>query len=120
MRRAIANPVVHLELRTGDLPRACAFYTQLFDWQIEAVHSGAASYDAIELGTGIQGGVAECDDATSRWLPYVEVPDIFEVGERGRLLGAAVILEPREGPAGWRSVLSTPAGGEIALWQPKV
>jgi len=23
----------------------------------------------------------------------------------------------REGPAGWRSVIATPAGGEIALWQ---
>jgi hypothetical protein len=30
-----------------------------------------------------------------------------------------VLLEPREGPAGWRSVVSTPAGGEIAFWQPK-
>jgi predicted enzyme related to lactoylglutathione lyase len=28
-------------------------------------------------------------------------------------------LSPREGPAGWRSVVATPAGGEIALWQPK-
>jgi predicted enzyme related to lactoylglutathione lyase len=22
-------------------------------------------------------------------------------------------------PAGWRSVVATPSGGEIALWQPK-
>jgi hypothetical protein len=29
------------------------------------------------------------------------------------------MLSPREGPAGWRSVVSTPAAGEIALWQPK-
>ena len=39
--------------------------------------------------------------------------------ERGRALGAAVLLEPCEGPAGWRSVLATSDGGEIALWQPK-
>jgi len=31
-----------------------------------------------------------------------------------------VLFEPREGPAGWRSVVSTPAGGEIAFWQQKV
>jgi len=30
-----------------------------------------------------------------------------------------VLFEPHEGPAGWRSVVSTPAGAEIALWQPK-
>jgi hypothetical protein len=31
-----------------------------------------------------------------------------------------VLLEPREGPAGWRSVVATPAGGEIAFSQQKV
>jgi hypothetical protein len=30
-----------------------------------------------------------------------------------------VLLEPREGPAGWRSVITEPAGGEVALWQRK-
>jgi hypothetical protein len=30
-----------------------------------------------------------------------------------------VKLEPREGPAGWRSVIATPAGAEIAFWQQK-
>jgi predicted enzyme related to lactoylglutathione lyase len=39
--------------------------------------------------------------------------------DEARALGASVLLEPREGPAGWRSVLKGPAGGEIALWQPK-
>ena len=53
------------------------------------------------------------------WLPYVEVQEIEAMTERGRALGAAVLLEPREGPAGWRSVLATSDGGEIALWQPK-
>jgi len=35
------------------------------------------------------------------------------------MLGASMLLEPREGPAGWRSIVVVPAGGEIALWQPK-
>jgi hypothetical protein len=34
-------------------------------------------------------------------------------------LGAAVLLEPREGPAGWRSVVAAPGAGELALWQPR-
>ncbi len=43
------------------------------------------------------------------------------VGQRDRAisLGAAALLGPREGPAGWRSVVRSHAGGEIALWQPK-
>jgi hypothetical protein len=28
-------------------------------------------------------------------------------------------MEPREGPAGWRSVVASPAGAEIAFWQQK-
>jgi hypothetical protein len=30
-----------------------------------------------------------------------------------------VKMEPREGPAGWRSILAVPAGAQVALWQPK-
>ena len=37
----------------------------------------------------------------------------------GATLGARVLLEPREGPTGWRSVVATPAGGELALWRGK-
>ena len=50
---------------------------------------------------------------------HVSVPDIVAVTERARELGAEVTLEPRDGPAGWRSVVVTPFGGEIAFWQPK-
>jgi predicted enzyme related to lactoylglutathione lyase len=39
--------------------------------------------------------------------------------EQSQRLGAKLLLPPREGPAGWRSILAVPAGGEIALWQPK-
>jgi predicted enzyme related to lactoylglutathione lyase len=44
---------------------------------------------------------------------------VSEATERARLLGASVLLQPREGPAGWRSAVEAPAGGEIAMWQPK-
>ena len=113
------NPVVHLELHTGDLPHACSFYTRLFGWRTETIDLSCGSYLALELGDGIDGGVVECDTGRPLWLPYVEVPDVSETTERARRLGASVPLEPREGPAGWRSVLAAPSGAEIALWQPK-
>jgi predicted enzyme related to lactoylglutathione lyase len=113
------NPVVHLELQTGNLPRACAFYTRLFGWRAETIHVGSRTYMALELGNGIEGGVVECDRQSCSWLPYVEVPDIVDATDRARLLGAAVQLDCREGPAGWRSILAPPSGAEIALWQPK-
>jgi predicted enzyme related to lactoylglutathione lyase len=119
MTRGVPNPMVHLELRTANLPRACAFYTGLFGWRAETVHTGSGNYLALELGDGLEGGVVEHETERPFWLPYVEVADVAEATERARLLGASVVLSPREGPAGWRSVLAAPAGGEVALWQPK-
>jgi len=119
MPRAPDHPVVHLELHTGNLPRACSFYTRLFGWKAETVHVGSGSYLALGLGAGLDGGVVERESERPLWLPYVRVPDIENATELARCLGADVTLEPREGPAGWRSVVEAPAGAEIALWQPK-
>ena len=98
--------------------RACL--TRLFGWRAEQVAVGNCSYLTLGLGNGINGGVVEYDRERSLWLPYVEVADVSDVTERARSLGGTVVLEPREGLAGWRSVVSVPAGAEIALWQPKV
>jgi uncharacterized protein len=119
MRPLAANQVVHLELHTGDLAMARAFYAELFGWRPERIDTRHGSYLALELGEGIGGGIVECPTERSLWLPYVEVSDIRQATDRARLLGACVLLEPREGPAGWRSVLTTRTGGEIALWQHK-
>jgi predicted enzyme related to lactoylglutathione lyase len=114
------NPLVHLELETWNLPRACSFYTRLLGWQAERIVLDAGSYVALELGTTVQGGVVERDTGDSLWLPYVEVPDVVVVTDRGRALGAEVLVQPCEGPAGWRSVLLAPTGEKVALWQPKI
>jgi uncharacterized protein len=120
MGASLANPVVHLELRTWDLAGACAFYAALFGWEAETLAAGSASYVALRLSECLQGGVIEHEGRRPAWLPYVEVPDIVEATERGRGLGAETLMAPREGPAGWRSVLAVPAGAEVALWQPKL
>ena len=113
------RPVVHLELHTGDRARASAFYGRLLCWRRQLIRAGCGSYLSLELGEGFGGGIVECGIARPRWLPYVEVDQIDEAVESARRLGASVLLAPREGPAGWRSVISAPDCGELALWQPK-
>jgi predicted enzyme related to lactoylglutathione lyase len=115
----MTGDVVHLELHTTNLARACAFYSELLDWRPERVESGGRSYVALDLGGGLGGGVVECGAERATWLPYVSVPDVTAATERARRLGAAVLLAPREGPAGWRSVVVAPDAGEVAFWQPK-
>ena len=114
------KPVVHLELHTGDLAAAREFYAGACGWRPEQVGLRNGSYLALELGERLGGGIVECGARRPLWLPYVEVPDVFEATERARALGASVTLEPREGPAGWRSVVAEGAAGEVAFWQSKL
>jgi predicted enzyme related to lactoylglutathione lyase len=113
------HPVVHLELHTGNLAGACTFYEKVCGWRTERIDTGAGSYRTLESGQGLTGGVVECATKRALWLPYVAVEEVSGATERARDLGARVLLEPREGPAGWRSVVATPEGGEIAFWQQK-
>jgi predicted enzyme related to lactoylglutathione lyase len=119
MRPLRSNPLVHLELHTADLPQAGDLYAELCGWRPEWIDTRAGSYLSLELGDGFGGGIVECGIRHPLWLPYVEVAAIAEATDRARRLGASVLLEPREGPAGWRSVVTTAAGGELAFWQPK-
>jgi uncharacterized protein len=114
-----ANPVIHLELHTRDLWGAVEFYAQLFGWRPERIRAGGGSYVALGMGNGVGGGVVECEAEHPLWLPYVDVPDVGATTDRARDLGGDVLLSPREGPEGWRSVVAAPDGGEVAFWQAK-
>ena len=113
------RPLVHLELHTGDLQRARDACAALCGWEPRRIETAHGSYLALGLGDELGGGIVECEARRPLWLPYVEVGDIAEATERARRYGATVLLDRREGPAGFRSVVATPAGGEIAFWQRK-
>jgi predicted enzyme related to lactoylglutathione lyase len=121
MSGGYANRVVHLELHTSDLERATAFYAGLCGWQLQSVETGAGAYLTLDLGSDrpISGGAVACPTPRPLWLPYVEVGSADGSTARAVELGARVLLPPREGPAGFRSVVAAPSGGEIAFWQPK-
>jgi predicted enzyme related to lactoylglutathione lyase len=113
------RPVAHLELHTADGNGARAFYSELLGWRSERIEAAGRSYLALDLGEGPSGGIVECGTERALWIPYVSVPEIMPATARAEELGASVLLGPREGPAGWRSVVRAPDGGEIAFWQPK-
>ena len=119
MKPLQSSPVVHLELHTAALPQARDLYAELCGWRPGWIETPAGSYLSLELGEGLGGGIVECATRRPLWIPYVEVSEIAGATGRARKLGASILLEPREGPAGWRSVVVTPFGGEIAFWQPK-
>jgi predicted enzyme related to lactoylglutathione lyase len=111
--------VVHLELHTRQPARASGFYAELLHWRPERIETRHGDYLALGLARGFGGGIVGCDTERSMWLPYVEVENVASATAHACRLGAGVLLAPREGPAGWRSVVTAPDGGEIALWQSK-
>jgi predicted enzyme related to lactoylglutathione lyase len=115
----VSGRIVHLELHTGDQTGAGAFYARLLRWRPERVEAACGSYLALGLGGGVDGGIVECATRRPLWLPYVEVDEVRAFTDRAEQLGATILLEPREGPSGWRSVVSSPEGGEVAFWQAK-
>jgi uncharacterized protein len=113
------SPVVHLELHSGNLARAGSFYSQVCGWRIEQVEAGHRTYHVLDWGGTLEGGMVECSTSRPLWIPYLEISQIDAATELARRFGASVLLEPREGPAGWRSVVAVPDGGEIGFWQSK-
>jgi predicted enzyme related to lactoylglutathione lyase len=81
--------------------------------------TGGSTYLALSAGDRVGGGIVECGRLPPSWLPYARVGDVQRATDKACQLGASVLLAPREGAAGWRSVVSTPASGDLALWQPK-
>ena len=115
----MTRPIVHLELHTGDLRGARDLYSAVCGWQPERIDTAHGAYLAVSMGEGLGGGIVASAAPRPLWLPYVAVEEVGEATARARERGARVLLEPREGPAGWRSVVATPAGGQIAFWQQK-
>lgn len=118
------NPFVHVELHTGDIAKAKAFYTQLFDWTLEDVTdpAGGVPYTMINVGEGTGGGMMTnpVPGAPPHWQAYVGVDDIKASTEKARSLGATVRQDVMDiGEHGWISVITDPTGATFALWQAK-
>ena len=111
--------LVHIELHTGELGRARDFYARLLGWRPDRIVTSAGTYLAMTSHGDLGAGIVECDTPLPVWLPYVEVDDITASTARATHLGAAVLLGPREGPVGYRSIVRLAGAGEVALWQPK-
>ena len=119
----MANPFVHIELHTGDLAKAKAFYSSLFDWKLQDIPMpDGGSYTMINVGEGTGGGMMStpASGVPPHWLAYVGVDDVAAATEKARALGAAVVQDVMEVAGyGWLSILTDPTGATFALWQAK-
>jgi predicted enzyme related to lactoylglutathione lyase len=120
----VANSFVHVELNTADPAKAKAFYSKLFQWQLEDVPNPAvpdSSYTMIKVGTGTGGGIMkQVPGGPSGWLAYVEVDDIQAATAKAKSLGGKVMKDVTEVMGmGWLSFIQDPTGAVLGLWKSK-
>jgi uncharacterized protein len=120
----LANPFVHVELNTPDPEKAKAFYSKLFQWQLEDVPNPGVpggTYTMIKVGEGTGGGIMkQVPGGPTGWLAYAEVEDIRAATKRARSLGATIMKDVTEvKDLGWLSFIQDPTGALLGLWQPK-
>lgn len=119
----MGNPFVHMELMSTDVKKVKAFYSELFDWELEDMPGPENNtYTLIKVGDGTGGGIMKnpMPDASSLWVPYVSVDDLKEATDKAVSLGAKLMKEETEvANMGSFTILTDPAGGMIGLWKTK-
>ena len=111
----MANPFVHVELNTPDPEKAKAFYSKLFQWQLEDVPNPSVptgSYTMIKVGEGTGGGIMkQIPGGPSGSLAYVAVEDIRAATNKADVTEVVGM--------GWLSFIRDPTGAVLGLWQSK-
>jgi len=109
------HPFVHVELATDDVPRAKAFYSDLFGWKMTDT---PMDYTMFSTGKQPGGGIFKRPpEAPTGWSLYVGVPDAAAALEKAKQLGATVLRERTliSAEFGHFAVLRDPAGAVLCL-----
>ena len=114
----MGNPVVHFEIGCRDNTKTTDFYSQLFDWQIQAM--GPASIVQTNSGKGIEGHITSLGHEPHNYVTfYVEVDDLQTYLDKATELGGKMLVPPVEIPTGRFAWLADPDGNIVGLVQPK-
>ena len=98
----MGRPVVHFEVMAKDADAIRSFYTDLFDWKIDAdnpLNYGMVSPDDNAPGgagtSGIAGGIGQMPDGHDGYTTfYVDVDDVEAALGRAESLGGSRLMGP--------------------------
>jgi len=98
----MGHPVVHFEVTGKDPKRLHSYYSELFEWEIDAdnpMNYGIVDREAnlSDEGIGIGGGIAGGPEGYEGHVTfYVEVPDVEESLAKAESLGGSRMMGPDE------------------------
>jgi uncharacterized protein len=110
------------DLCTNDVPKAKAFYSGLFGWQIMPGENDKSGYLHIKNGEHFIGGVPPAEHLQPglppHWLAYFQVDDVDATAAKAKASGAKLFLSPTtmEG-VGRMSVIADPQGAVFAVFK---
>lgn len=106
----IPGKFVWRELHTTDVPRAKAFYTELFGWASKPMDMGDFTYEAFGLGDRTFGGFVS-GKGLGGWHGYLSVADVDASAAAAAKAGGKVLREPMDMPNVGRAALVEDGGG---------
>jgi uncharacterized protein len=115
----VSIPFMWFDLATPDDDRVGEFYRQMFGWDV--ADAGVGGYRSW-IGGGPQpwAGIAATAPGTAgQWLPYVVVDDLDQAAKHAVSLGATIVRDATDGPAGTSVTIADPGGAQLALFKPR-
>jgi uncharacterized protein len=108
-----------VDLGVTDIPKAKAFYSGLFGWEIQDGPPEAGGYSLCEIGGRPVAGIgASQGDMPIFWTTYLASADADETAAKVRAAGGQVLMEPFEVMDVGRMFIAVDPGGAIfGVWQ---
>lgn len=110
-----------VDLGVSDIPKAIAFYSGLFGWNIPAGPPETGGYSVASLnghdtaGIGPKMGPAEMP---SMWTTYLASDDVDATAQKVRQAGGALVMEPMDVMEFGRMAVATDITGAVfGIWQ---
>ena len=114
----MGQPVVHFEILGADGKKLQDFFSELFDWKVDA--DNPMGYGMVTRddnlnsdGIGIGGGIAGMPDTPGHVTVYVEVPDLEAALSKAEQLGGTRLMGPEQVPGGPEIGLFTDPEGHV-------
>jgi predicted enzyme related to lactoylglutathione lyase len=111
---------VWIDVMSTDVPRARAFYGEVFGWSSEEPNPEMGGYyNYFHNGVQVAGGMSSPPGMSDLWNVYLAVDDIKRTTDEARSHGAQVIVDSMPVmDLGIMGVITDPSGANIGMWQP--